>query len=123
METGNKTTGVRVRIVLTPDVALGPGKADLLEGIAESGSIAAAGRRMKMSYKRAWMLVEEMNRVFREPLVLSARGGSKGGSAQLTPTGQTVLENYRRLQDRVAEAGQGEIGAIRALIGDMSNGK
>ena len=68
-------------------MSLGPGKADILEGIAVTGSIAAAGRRMRMSYKRAWSLVEALNATFAEPLVTSSRGGEKGGGAALTPAG------------------------------------
>ena len=66
---------LRMRLMLGNEIALGPGKADLLEGIASTGSIAAAGRKLGMSYKRAWMLVETMNRCFRKPLVRTGRGG------------------------------------------------
>ncbi|MGH7156097.1 MAG: winged helix-turn-helix domain-containing protein, partial [Acetobacteraceae bacterium] len=68
--------GLHLRVVLGGRVALGPGKAELLDGIAETGSIAAAGRRMGMSYKRAWLLVEEMNAMFADPLVNTAKGGA-----------------------------------------------
>ncbi|MCL4189264.1 MAG: LysR family transcriptional regulator [Rhodobacteraceae bacterium] len=101
---------------------LGPGKAELLEGIRQTGSIAAAGRRMTMSYKRAWMLVEEMNRAFRDPLVASTRGGAKGGGAQLTEAGEAVLANYRKLEDILAEAGAARIGALRSMLRDGSGG-
>lgn len=87
----------RLRVVLAPDVFLGPGKADLLEGIAATGSIAAAGRRLGMSYKRAWMLVETLNGYFAKPLVQAATGGKAGGGARLTPLGQDVLMRYRRM--------------------------
>lgn len=99
---------------------LGPGKAELLERIAEGGSIAAAGRAMGMSYKRAWSLVEEMNAAFREPLVARARGGPGGGGAALTAAGESVLRNYRDLEALTAEAGAERIRAIEALLGDMS---
>ena len=112
----DRTTGLRLRIVFGDGVMLGPGKADLLEGIRETGSIAAAGRRMRMSYKRAWMLVETMNATFREPLVESVRGGAQGGGARLTPAGEAVLAHYRRLEGRAAEAGAGEIAAIRDML-------
>ncbi len=95
---------------------LGPGKADLLEAIARTGSIAAAGRAMGMSYKRAWSLVEEMNAAFRAPLVESARGGPKGGGARLTETGLAVAQHFRRLEARAAEAGAAEVAALQALI-------
>ncbi len=109
-----------IRIVFGDDAMLGPGKADLLERIRQTGSIAAAGRTMSMSYKRAWMLVEEMNRVFREPLVESTRGGARGGGAQLTEAGETVLANYRKLEEIMAEAGAARIGVLRSMLRDMS---
>lgn len=92
-----------VRLELGADVAIGPGKADLLAGIAAAGSIAAAARRMDMSYKRAWLLVETMNLCFREPLVVAARGGRGAGGARLTAAGEAVLAAYRSLQ-QAAEA-------------------
>jgi molybdate transport system regulatory protein len=111
---------LRIRIVFGDDAMLGPGKADLLERIRETGSIAAAGRSMAMSYKRAWLLVEEMNRAFRDPLVESARGGVRGGGARLTETGEAVLSNYRRLEEIMAEAGAARIGVLRSLLRDVA---
>ena len=70
---------LRLRIVFAPGAMIGPGKADLLDGIARTGSIAAAGRDMGMSYKRAWQLVETMNAMFAAPVVESSRGGARGG--------------------------------------------
>lgn len=102
---------------------LGPGKADLLEAIQQFGSIAAAGRSMTMSYKRAWSLVEEMNRAFKGPLVNSSRGGAKGGGASLTTAGKEVLENYRKLEEIMAKAGAARIDAIRAMVRDIPDGK
>lgn len=83
--------------------------------IASHGSIAAAGRAVKMSYKRAWMLVEEMNDAFRDPRVESTRGGSHGGGARVTGTGAQVLAHYRKLEEQAANMGAPEIDAIRAL--------
>jgi molybdate transport system regulatory protein len=113
---------ISIRIIFGDEAMLGPGKAQLLEKIQETGSIAAAGRTMSMSYKRAWMLVEEMNRVFREPLVDSTRGGAKGGGARLTEAGETVLLNYRKLEEIMAEAGAARIGLIQSLLRDMAEG-
>jgi len=96
--------GTHLRIVLGREVAVGPGKADLLEGIRDTGSIAAAGRRMGMSYKRAWYLVETMNDCFRRPVVETAKGGPGGGGARLTPLGQKVLAAFRRMQANTAKA-------------------
>ena len=114
---------LRIRILFGEDAMLGPGKADLLEHIRSTGSIAAAGRAMEMSYKRAWSLVEEMNAAFREPLVDSSRGGTKGGGARLTRAGETVLANYRKLEEIAAEAGASRIGIIRSMLRDMSERK
>jgi molybdate transport system regulatory protein len=114
---------LRIRILFGEDVMLGPGKADLLERIQETGSIAAAGRSMSMSYKRAWMLVETMNAAFREPLVTSSRGGAKGGGAHLTETGQAVLAQYRELEIIMAEAGAPRIAALKGMLKDMSGEK
>lgn len=122
-ENADTKTRLRLRVLFGDDAMLGPGKADLLELIETNGSIAAAGRAMKMSYKRAWMLVEEMNAAFREPLVDSTRGGQQGGGARLSDTGRTVLMHYRRLEENAAAAGRTEVAAIQALLRDMSEGK
>ncbi|QPM90233.1 winged helix-turn-helix domain-containing protein [Pseudooceanicola algae] len=106
----------RIRILFGPERMMGPGKADLLERIAETGSIAAAGREMGMSYKRAWQLVEVMNRMFATPLVASSRGGSKGGGARVTETGQAVLEAYRGLEEAARDAGRDHVDRLQALL-------
>lgn len=87
----------RFRIRLGDDVAFGPGKADLLRGIAETGSIAVAAQRLEMSYMRAWTLVQTMNACFREPLVVTTRGGRERGGATLTATGAEVIARYDEL--------------------------
>lgn len=89
---------LRLRIMLAPGQWLGPGKADLLEAIADTGSISAAGRRMGMSYKRAWGLVEGLNEMFGAPLVAASRGGAAHGGAGLTDLGAEVLALYRRAE-------------------------
>ncbi|WP_349358948.1 LysR family transcriptional regulator [Stappia sp.] len=109
-------SGLRLRLVLEPDVAFGPGKADLLEGIAETGSIAAAGRRMGMSYKRAWTLVETLNGAFAAPLVARSRGGAQGGGARLTETGATVLALYRDIEAKAARASRADRDRLQALL-------
>lgn len=106
---------LRLRLQFDEGARLGPGKADLLEHIGNTGSISAAGRAMKMSYTRAWALVEQMNDSFASPLVSSARGGAKGGGAHLTETGKTVLEQYRLLEKTAAEAGAEPIALINSL--------
>jgi molybdate transport system regulatory protein len=110
----------RLRIDLEPDIAIGPGKADILEGIKETGSIAAAGRRMDMSYKRAWLLVETMNRCFKTPLVETSRGGRARGGAVLTANGERVLAAYRRMETLTAEAIEGEMKRLRRMLVDTS---
>ncbi len=86
---------------------MGPGKADLLDAIARDGSISAAGRALGMSYRRTWLLVDTMNRCWREPLVETAAGGTQGGGAKLTMLGERVLSQYRALQASMAQAVQG----------------
>ena len=115
---------LRLRLTFADGAWIGPGKADLLEGIAETGSIAAAGRKMRMSYKRAWGLAEVLNGMFGGPLILSSRGGSSHGGASLTPLGHQVLRHYRALQNRCATAGAEEIAALDLLRRpDISDGK
>ncbi|MBA86210.1 MAG: molybdenum-binding transcriptional regulator [Rhodobacteraceae bacterium] len=107
---------LRIRLVFDDGLKIGPGKAELLEQIDRTGSISAAGRAMGMSYRRAWALVEEMNRAFRAPLVLSSRGGTKGGGARLTGDGRTVLQAFRTLEQKMEQAGATEIADITRLL-------
>jgi molybdate transport system regulatory protein len=108
--------GARLRIVLGPEVAIGPGKADLLDGIRETGSIAASGRRMDMSYKRAWLLVEAMNEQFKGPLVVKEKGGVPVGGARLTDLGARVLALYRRMQLRAEVAIGPQLDELQELL-------
>jgi molybdate transport system regulatory protein len=111
---------LRFRLVLGQSIAIGPGKADLLAAIAETGSISAAGRSMGMSYKKAWYLIDTMNRCFREPLVMANKGGSLRGGARLTSTGEKVLELYRSIEVQASEAAARELDAISNLMVDAS---
>ena len=98
---------LQLRIYRDEEIALGPGKADLLAAIMETGSISAAGRKMGMSYRRAWLLVDTMNRCFKSPVVESSTGGKHGGGAQLTTFGEEILKLYRSVQvdtERQAES-------------------
>jgi molybdate transport system regulatory protein len=88
---------VRIRILADSAVAIGPGKADLLGAIANTGSISAAGRATGMSYRRAWLLVRTMNDCFARPVVVATKGGTSGGGAELTFAGRDVLRCYRKL--------------------------
>ncbi len=102
-----------LRIVLSETAYVGPGRADLLEFIAETGSISAAGKRMGMSYKRAWQLVQALNAGFGTPLVTASRGGSAQGGASLTPAGKTVLDGYRRIEAKVRATMEEDVAALR----------
>jgi molybdate transport system regulatory protein len=106
---GRVTVKPRLRVELGAEIAIGPGKADLLEAIANSGSISAAARTLDMSYRRAWLLVDTMNRCFRAPVVAAATGGKGGGGAQITAFGLRVLASYRRM----------ETGALKAIAKDV----
>jgi len=108
---------VRIRVNLGI-AAFGPGKADLLESIAETGSISAAARQMRMSYKRAWQLVDEMNRMFTEPLIEAAPGGAHGGGATLTPLGARIAAAYRRIQEKLPLAARRELALLARFAAD-----
>ena len=108
-------SSTELRVVLRTDVQLGPGKADLLQGIQELGSIAAAGRRIGMSYKRAWYLIDTLNGYFPEPLVVATKGGTRGGGAELTATGKVVLDSYRRMQAKTARAIRADLEKLQAM--------
>ncbi len=114
---------LRIRIHFGGAETMGPGKAELLERIARTGSIAAAGREMGMSYKRAWMLIETLNAMFRAPLVESTRGGPGGGGAVLTESGRQVLALYRAVEAQALAAGAGPLAGMQALLRDISDGK
>lgn len=96
--------------------ALGPGKTRLMELIAETGSISAAGRAMGMSYRRAWLLVDALNAAFGEPLVAKQTGGSGGGGAMLTRLGRDVVARYRRIERRAASAGREDLKALASAL-------
>lgn len=119
----DRTASLRLRLLFGDHLILGPGKAELLASIRDTGSISAAGRRMGMSYKRAWSLVEEMNAVFRAPLVISARGGAGGGGATLTEAGMSVLGAYRAMVAKTAEACAPDVAAIAGLLADIPGQK
>jgi molybdate transport system regulatory protein len=102
------------RIDLTPTTAVGPGKIRLLELIDETGSISAAGRAMNMSYRRAWLLVDELNQLFKERVALTAQGGKAGGGAALTAFGRTLVRRYRDMESEAATALSKHLGALDA---------
>ncbi len=104
-----------IRIDLASGARIGPGKVALLEEIARSGSISAAGRAMKMSYRRAWELVEDLNRNLGEPVVETAAGGSGGGGTKLTPGGERLVQQYRAMERAAAETAQDYLDALGPL--------
>ena len=106
----------RLRIIRGDDIAVGPGKVDLLEAIATTGSITAAARQLGMSYRRAWLLVDTMNRCFRNPLVEAEAGGRRGGGARLTKIGSEVAQRYRRIERRAAQTSTADLRELMRLI-------
>jgi molybdate transport system regulatory protein len=108
---------IRIGIPAGEHYAMGPGKADLLEAIQETGSISAAGRKLDMSYRRAWLLVDEMNKCFKEPLVRARLGGVKGGGAEVTALGLEALKRYRALQALAWDAVRHPIREFQRLLG------
>lgn len=109
---------LKIRLHNGADIALGPGKAELLEAIALHGSISAAARALGMSYRRAWLLVETMNRSFRQPLVSTLAGGKHGGGTQLTEMGEQVLQRYRTLCAQALAEVQGGCAELAELLAE-----
>lgn len=111
-----------LRVTFSDDFYMGPGRADLLEGIAATGSIAAAGKAMGMSYKRAWSLVQALNDGFGRPLVEASRGGAGQGGATLTQDGTFVLERYRAMQEATRRAIAADVTTVAKRL-DMAGRK
>ncbi len=109
---------LKIRIANDNAVVMGPGKADLLESIDACGSISSAAKKMHMSYRRAWELVDVMNKSFNQPLVNSSPGGHHGGGAQLTDFGRFILKNYRDLIDKAHAAVEVEQNHILSNLKD-----
>ncbi len=110
----------RVRLTLRIDFgtnrALGPGKIRLLEAIRDTGSISQAGRSLGMSYRRAWLLVDDLNRCFRGPVVTTSPGGTRGGGALVTPFGQEVIAKYRSIETRATAAAKRQLHQLEELL-------
>jgi len=117
-----RTGLLHLRVGFSDTFYMGPGRADLIAFIAETGSISEAARRMGMSYKRAWGLVQALNEGFGAPLIETARGGKEQG-ASLTDAGREVLERYRGMQEATQKAIARDIEALTALHADISNKK
>ena len=106
-----------IRIDLDSERSIGPGKILLLENILSCGSISAAGRAMNMSYRRAWLLVDEINRICRRDAVERKAGGKKGGGAALTPFGLSLVARYRKIERSAEVAARKELRALQTEIG------
>lgn len=107
----------KIRILIGAVVAIGPGKADLLEAVARTGSISSAARAMGMSYRRAWLLVGAMNDAFRKPLVETLTGGAGGGGARVTPLGLEVLRRYRAMERKAERSVRADLRRLGRLVG------
>lgn len=103
-----------LRVDFPPGERLGRGKIELMEHIAATGSISAAGRAMDMSYRRAWLLADALNHMFKEPVIESQRGGKQGGGAGLTPFGEELLARFRGMEARMREALQADLDWLEA---------
>jgi molybdate transport system regulatory protein len=106
----------RLRMYRGDDIAIGPGKVALLEAIAETGSISAAARHIGMSYRRAWVLVDEANKALTGPVVYTATGGSRGGGTALTPLGEDLIRRYRAIETQARLAAAADIDALTRLL-------
>jgi molybdate transport system regulatory protein len=116
--------GVRLtlRVDFGTDRAIGPGKVLLLEAIRDTGSISQAGRSLGMSYRRAWLLVDDMNRCFREPVVTAQPGGAQGGGAALTAFGQKVVQKYRKIETEATAAAKPQLHDLEASLRAIKRG-
>jgi len=112
----NRYRGLTLRVLRGRAPAIGPGKAELVERIAETGSISAAARAMGMSYRRAWQLVEAMNRACREPVVITAVGGKRGGGAEVTAFGRRLVRLFRKMEDRASSAIAADLKRFESLL-------
>ena len=108
--------GLTLRILSAEHPAMGPGKAQLIELIAKSGSISAAARELGMSYRRAWVLVAAINASFKKPVVLTATGGKKGGGTQVTPYGLTLVARFREMEVKASQSIQAHLHRFNAQL-------
>jgi len=106
----------RMRIYRDADIAIGPGKIALLEAIVQAGSITAAAQQLGMSYRRAWLLIDQLNRSLRKPAVESAAGGARGGGTLVTPAGLELIERYRAVEAAAMAAAADDLAAIKRML-------
>lgn len=109
---------LRMRLYRDQVIAVGPGKITLLEAIAQTGSISAAARHLNMSYRRAWLLVNETNQSMVSPAVVSSEGGASGGGTKLTDAGRQLIQHYRAAELKAMDAAKEELDALTQLIKD-----
>lgn len=109
-------TTLRLRIDFDSGGSLGPGKVRLLEAVRATGSISAAARALDMSYRRAWLLVDDLNRMFREPVVSAAIGGKRGGGTELTAFGEHLIAEYRAIERETFAAAEARIAGLEAAL-------
>jgi len=110
-------TTLNFRIDLDTGARIGPGKIALLERVAEAGSISAAARAMGMSYRRAWELIDDLNRCFGRPVVRTKAGGPRGGGAELTALGRDLVAHYRAIEAKAGEAARSHLRALEVAAG------
>lgn len=117
-DTANQPTEVRfrMRIMKGETIALGPGKVALLEAVRKQGSISAAARSLDMSYRRAWLLIDELNRSLKAPATISEQGGQSGGGCVLTPVGESIIRLYRDVEAQSAAACAEQIASLTKLL-------
>lgn len=108
--------GLTLRVLARSGPALGPGKAELIARIDQTGSISAAARGMGMSYRRAWQLVESLNRTFTQPVVTTAVGGARGGGARVTPFGRRLAVRYRAMERAASGAIAADLRRFEKLL-------
>ena len=120
---GSRNAALTIRVDFGACGYLGPGKIALMELISRHGSISAAGKEMGMSYRRAWLLVDEINHIFRTPLVETQMGGSGGGGARLTKLGREVVGRYRAIEGAAATASAADLRALKASLPSRLSGQ
>ena len=120
---GLRQAALTIRIDFGAFGYLGPGKIALMELISKHGSISAAGKDMGMSYRRAWLLVDEINQIFREPLVEKQMGGPGGGGARLTRLGRDIVGRYRAIEGAAATASAADLRALKASLPNRPAGR
>ena len=105
-----------IRVDFGSDRSIGPGKIRLLEAIRKTGSISEAGRSLGMSYRRAWLLIDDLNDLFREPVVAAKQGGARGGGTSLTPFGLELIEHYRAIERQATKTSTAALRELKAAL-------